>query len=175
MCPSINSHTVKGAIKTNSERNISLDVTLYTLSGMYRRFGWYVVSILRVEKVERTVREINTMSFYARKYRIWGLCLNECTECLEIIKNSMAWVRERTTPTERPLLVGKVSANFFGWSVSRGERDGSLRPYCRFSRPELLLFLPSSSSIVLTRMSGPRYRPTTCQKIWLRRESNPDL
>jgi hypothetical protein len=41
-----------------------------------------------------------------------------------------------------------------------------LRPYSRFSRPEPLLFLPSSSSIVLTRLSGPRSRPTTSQKIW---------
>jgi hypothetical protein len=30
----------------------------------------------------------------------------------------------------------------------------------------LLLFLSSSSSLVLTRMSGPRSRPTTSQKIW---------
>jgi hypothetical protein len=28
--------------------------------------------------------------------------------------NSVAWVRERTTPTERPLLVGEVSANVCG-------------------------------------------------------------
>jgi hypothetical protein len=28
--------------------------------------------------------------------------------------NSVAWVRERTLPTERPPLVGKVSANFCG-------------------------------------------------------------
>jgi hypothetical protein len=34
-----------------------------------------------------------------------------------------------------------------------------------FSRPEPLLFLPSSSSVVLTRLSGPLSRPTTCQKI----------
>jgi hypothetical protein len=32
----------------------------------------------------------------------------------------------------------------------------SLRQYSRFSRPEPLLFLSSSSSIVLTRLSGPR-------------------
>jgi hypothetical protein len=49
--------------------------------------------------------------------------------------------------------------------VPRGQRDGSLRPYSRISKPELLLFLSSSSSIVLTRLSGPRSRPTT-QKIW---------
>jgi hypothetical protein len=41
--------------------------------------------------------------------------------------------------------------------VSHGQRDGSLRPYSRVSRPEPLLFLPSSSSVVLTRLSGPRY------------------
>jgi hypothetical protein len=29
-------------------------------------------------------------------------------------KNSMAWVRELTIPTERPPLVGEVSANFSG-------------------------------------------------------------
>jgi hypothetical protein len=40
--------------------------------------------------------------------------------------------------------------------VSRDQRDGSLRPYSRFSRPEPLLFLPSSSSVVLARLSGAR-------------------
>jgi hypothetical protein len=41
--------------------------------------------------------------------------------------------------------------------VPRGQHDGSLRPYSRFSKPEPLLFLQSSSSVVLTRLSGPRY------------------
>jgi hypothetical protein len=31
-----------------------------------------------------------------------------------ILKNSVALVRERTIPTERPLLVGEVSANYRG-------------------------------------------------------------
>jgi hypothetical protein len=31
--------------------------------------------------------------------------------------NSAALVRERTIPTERPPLVGEVSANFCGWRV----------------------------------------------------------
>jgi hypothetical protein len=31
---------------------------------------------------------------------------------LTATKNSVAFVRERTIPTERPLLVGEVSANF---------------------------------------------------------------
>jgi hypothetical protein len=56
--------------------------------------------------------------------------------------------------------------------VPRGQWDGSLRPYSRLSRPQPLLFFSISFSIVLTRLSGPRSRPTTSQKIWLRRESN---
>jgi hypothetical protein len=33
-----------------------------------------------------------------------------------------------------------------------------------FSRPKPILFHSSSSSIILTRLSGPRLRPTTSQK-----------
>jgi hypothetical protein len=39
-----------------------------------------------------------------------------------------------------------------------------LLPCFRLSRPELLFFLPSSSSVVLTRLSGPRSRRTTLRK-----------
>jgi hypothetical protein len=53
--------------------------------------------------------------------------------------------------------------------VSRIQRGGS--PTAIIS----LIFLPNSSSDVLTRLSGPRSRPTISQKIWKRRESNPDL
>jgi hypothetical protein len=59
--------------------------------------------------------------------------------------------------------------------VLSGQRDGFLRPYSRLSRLEPLIFLPSSSSVVLTMLSGPRSRPTTSQEIWYGRESNPDL
>jgi hypothetical protein len=55
----------------------------------------------------------------------------------------------------------------------RGQRDESLRPYSRIYTPELLLFLPSSSSVVLTRLSGPRSRPTTFFYPCSSRESNP--
>jgi hypothetical protein len=47
-----------------------------------------------------------------------------------------------------------------------GQRNRFLRPYSRFSRLQPPLFLPSSSSFVLTRLSGPRSRPTTSRKIW---------
>jgi hypothetical protein len=52
----------------------------------------------------------------------------------------MVSVRERTMPTERPPLVGEVTANLCGFRVPRGQRDGSLRPYSRFSRQEPLFF-----------------------------------
>jgi hypothetical protein len=59
----------------------------------------------------------------------------------------MVWVRERTIPTERPLLVGEVIANFCGWRVPRGQRDGSLRPYSRFYRQQPLLFYQVASQL----------------------------
>jgi hypothetical protein len=81
--------------------------------------------------------------------------------------NSVASVRERNLPTERPPFIGEVSVTFFAdrW-VPRGKGDGSLRQYFRFHKPEQLLCLPDSSSIILMRLSGPRSRPITSQKIW---------
>jgi hypothetical protein len=59
--------------------------------------------------------------------------------------NSVPCVRERTLPTEPPL-VGEVSANFLGLEGCRVVSSADpLRSYYRFSRPELLLFLPSTS------------------------------
>jgi hypothetical protein len=91
------------------------------------------------------------------------------------IVSHVLWACERTTLTNRPPLIGKVSSNLAAWGVSRGQCDGSLWPYSRFSRPELLLFLSRSYSIVFTRLSGPHSRPTTSQKIWQCQESNLDL
>jgi hypothetical protein len=48
--------------------------------------------------------------------------------------------------------------------VPRGQRDGSLRQYSRLSSPEPLLLLSSSSSIVLTRLSGPLPDPLLLRK-----------
>jgi hypothetical protein len=45
--------------------------------------------------------------------------------------------------------------------VPRGQRDGSLRPYSRVFQTGAATFLSSSSSVVLTRLSAPRSRPTT--------------
>jgi hypothetical protein len=47
-----------------------------------------------------------------REWNNGGLLTTESLpQCLKL--NTVAWVRERTIPTERPLLVGEVSANFF--------------------------------------------------------------
>jgi hypothetical protein len=40
--------------------------------------------------------------------------------------------------TLQPPLVGEVSPNFCWYRVPRGQRDGSLLPYSRISRPEPL-------------------------------------
>jgi hypothetical protein len=60
----------------------------------------------------------------------------------------------------------KLVPTFVDRGVSHSQSGGFPRLYSRFSRPEPLLFLPSSSSIVLTTLSGPRSRLTTSQKIW---------
>jgi hypothetical protein len=60
----------------------------------------------------------------------------------------------------------KLVTTFADRGVSRSQRNGSLRPFSRFSRPKPLLLLSSSSSVVLTRLGGPRCRPTACRKIW---------
>jgi hypothetical protein len=68
--------------------------------------------------------------------------LNWSWSVVSLIKklNSMVWVREWTIPTERPPLVSEVITNIYGWRVLRGQRDGFLWPYSRFSRQEPLLF-----------------------------------
>jgi hypothetical protein len=86
----------------------------------------------------------------------WGSILNQDTYTSSHISavfsteiNSVAWVHEWTIPTERQALVGEVSDKFCGKRVPGSQRDGSLRPYSRLSWPEPLLFLSSSSSIVI--------------------------
>jgi hypothetical protein len=77
-------------------------------------------------------------------------------------KNSKALVHKRTILTEPPPLVGEVSANFCGYKVSQRIPTAV---NLGFLVPEPLLFRSSSSSIILTRLSELRARPTTSQKI----------
>jgi hypothetical protein len=64
----------------------------------------------------------------------------------------------------------RLSAKLVPTFVGRGCRVVSATDL-GFLDPEPLLFFSSSSSLVLTRLSGPRSRPITSQKIWYSRES----
>jgi hypothetical protein len=77
------------------------------------------------------------------------------------LKTKLRDLSPQANYTELPPLGGELSANFCGYKSSRGFRNGSPQTYSRVPRPEPLLFLPSSSSVVLTSLSGPRSRPTT--------------
>jgi hypothetical protein len=77
-----------------------------------------------------------------------------CLPYHNLYKNLTPWPQS-VSKLYHSSIVGEVSANFCGQKVSRGQRSGSSRLYSRFSRLEPLLFLPSSSSIVLTRLSDP--------------------
>jgi hypothetical protein len=92
--------------------------------------------------------------------------------------NSVALVRERTMPTERPPLVGEVVPTFADRGCCMVSATDSHGRKSRYSRLDPLLFLPSSSSVILTRLSRPHSRLAASQKIWKGRESNlgpPDL
>jgi hypothetical protein len=85
--------------------------------------------------------------------------------------NSVALVRKRTIMKERPPLVSEVSANILlienaAWSVQRIPTAVNLD----FMDPEPLLFHSFSSSVILTKLSGPLSRPTTSERIWYGRE-----
>jgi hypothetical protein len=55
---------------------------------------------------------------------------------------------------EQPPLVGELCVNVYGERVPLGQRDGSLRPYSRPSRPDPLLLRKSGSAGNRTRTSG---------------------
>jgi hypothetical protein len=79
--------------------------------------------------------------------------------------NSVVVVPKRTTPTERTSLVGEDSAILLrvegvAWSAQRIHTAVNLGFLDRSS-----YFHSSSSSIVLTRLSGLRSRSFTCQKV----------
>ena len=61
----------------------------------------------------------------------------------------------------------KLVPTYADRGVSRGQRNGSPRPLISvFCTGAATFFYSSSASIDLTRLSGPRSRPTTTQKIW---------
>jgi hypothetical protein len=60
----------------------------------------------------------------------------------------------------------QTKTNFVAFSPRKNYTDrAATGRYCGFSRPKSLLFLSSSSSIIFTRVSGPRSRPSISQKL----------
>jgi hypothetical protein len=59
----------------------------------------------------------------------------------------------------------EFNADFSGQRVLRGQCNGSLRPLISVCRPKAQLLLPSSSSLILTRLRGSRSRSTTSKTI----------
>jgi hypothetical protein len=88
--------------------------------------------------------------------------LRACMDTMQT--NSKALVHKRTIPTERSPLIGQTSANFWGCWMLCGHHNESLRLYSHFSRPKPLLFLTSSSSIVLTSWVDPVPDPLLLRK-----------
>jgi hypothetical protein len=153
-------------------------------SGEHWKAAWrHEITAVLTTSAVRPARHTKFGIITSREYKNKKLAIN-CVMCMHCAinknkqKHSKALVRKLTIATERPPFVGEVNANFCGKRVSHGQHNGSSRPYSRLSRAEPLLFLPSSSSVVFTRLNGPCCTPTTTQKIWYRWESNsgpPDL
>jgi hypothetical protein len=102
-----------------------------------------------------------TLSIFLTKFYIHLITL-------EFIKKKTLWpefASELYRPSDRRLSA-KLIQTFADRGVSRSYREGSLLPYSWISRPKSLLFISSSSSIVLMRLSGQRSRPTISQKMW---------
>jgi hypothetical protein len=81
--------------------------------------------------------------------------LGALTDASHLSIYSVEWVRPQSWTGYKKNKTAKLVPTFADRGVLRSQRDGSLQPYSRLSRPEPLLFLSSSSSFVLTRLSGP--------------------
>jgi hypothetical protein len=115
------------------------NVTTCRLIDVYRRFGgtyclhrqvWRMShsSFLKREAVHYFEKSAN---FYENTQRhiAQGTVCHTRSHRFEYLKfhtklNSVALVLEQTIPTERPPLVGEVTANFCGKRLSRGQRNG---------------------------------------------------
>jgi hypothetical protein len=88
---------------------------------------WKATLVMTVNNT--TIQGFRNVLTTGSQWRLWQLYFQSWYKSIEL--NSVAWVRERTILTEGP--------------PPHGQRDGSLRPYSRASRPEPLLLLSSSS------------------------------
>jgi hypothetical protein len=155
---------------------ISLYIYIY-LSPMYRSVNSIYLICINVFSVTTFELKQESLRSANRLFHIhMTLTARKTKKLRERVTRTDKWSHNKQTPwpesaselyrpSDRPL-VAELSAKFCGYRLPRGQLDGSLRTYSRLSRPETLLFLPSSSSIVLTKLSAPRSRPTAFQKIW---------
>jgi hypothetical protein len=86
--------------------------------------------------------------------------------------NSVTWVRERNVRLSDRRLSAKLEPTFADRGVRATDPYGRILGFLDRSR---YFFLSSSSSIIPMRLSRPHSRPTTSQKLWYRRQLNPDL
>jgi hypothetical protein len=159
----------------------SMCLRIYILPRINLRYEFSYRSLVNGWKQINHVRRLNGAStsnviicpcikliynFIIRKGRIHFRLCEISKKSFSAIIHGFNQTIERTIPNEQPLLADEVSDNFLriegvAWSALR-------IPTAVFSvfRPKPLLFLPSSSLVVLTRLSRPRSRPPTSQKIW---------
>jgi hypothetical protein len=102
------------------------------------------------------------------KHRVF--CCKKARVCWRLPTEILSGYQWLTILTDRPPLSAKLLPVIACCVVSAVDSYGS---ESWFSILQSLLFLPSSSSDILTRLSELSSRPTTSQKIWYRRESNP--
>jgi hypothetical protein len=78
-------------------------------------------------------------------------------------ETSRLLLRKRTIPNGRPPLDGGISANFCGLRrvATRPSRQ-LISVFCT----RAATFHPLRSSVILTKLSEPRSRPTHSQKVW---------
>jgi hypothetical protein len=137
--------------KGNRRRLLIMSVSI----SHQNRNKWLVSRVLFVRKISQNQNH-NSNATQPHALLILGGVEND--------KTKTPWTSPRANYTDRATAVSEKLVPTFVHRWCHVVSYGSLRPYSRFSRPEPLL-LPSSSSVVLTRLSGPRSRPTT-QKIW---------
>jgi hypothetical protein len=114
------------------------------------RGRWFHIFILNVHAPTEDETDDLKDSFYEELERVLDkfpkyqmkILLDFNTKVDKQTKNKFRGLGSRANYTdERPPLVGEVSANFYGYRVSRGQYNGSLTQHSRFSRPESLLYL----------------------------------
>jgi hypothetical protein len=92
--------------------------------------------------------------------------VQSCSLSRESSSNSATLVRERTVWTERPPLVGEVSASFSGYRDAAWSVQQIPSALITVFQTGDVTFSFNGSSVVVTSLSGPRSRSATAQKIW---------